>query len=61
MLERDLQVAQTIQQGLLPSKPPDIPGFDIAGWNKPADETVPPDVVQLTAVLLEPVTVAVNC
>jgi serine phosphatase RsbU (regulator of sigma subunit) len=38
-LERDLQVAQTIQQGLLPSKPPDIPGFDIAGWNKPADET----------------------
>ena len=38
-LQRDLQVAQTIQQGLLPSKPPDIAGFDIAGWNKPADET----------------------
>jgi serine phosphatase RsbU (regulator of sigma subunit) len=38
-LERDLDIARTIQQGLLPKAPPRIEGFDIAGWNKPADET----------------------
>ena len=38
-LERDLSIARTIQQGLLPKESPKIDGFDIAGWNKPADET----------------------
>jgi phosphoserine phosphatase RsbU/P len=37
--ERDLEVARTIQQGLMPRKAPKIPGFDVAGWNLPADET----------------------
>jgi phosphoserine phosphatase RsbU/P len=37
--ERDLQLARTIQQGLMPRKPPKVPGLDIAGWNLPADET----------------------
>jgi phosphoserine phosphatase RsbU/P len=37
--ERDLEVARTIQQGLMPRKPPKIPGYDVAGWNLPADET----------------------
>ncbi|SPE40897.1 membrane hypothetical protein [Candidatus Sulfopaludibacter sp. SbA3] len=35
----DLEIARSIQQGLLPKAPPRIGGFDIAGWNKPADET----------------------
>ncbi|MBN1344235.1 MAG: SpoIIE family protein phosphatase [Phycisphaerae bacterium] len=38
-LEHDLDVARTIQQELIPSEPPRVTGFDIAGWNKPADRT----------------------
>jgi serine phosphatase RsbU (regulator of sigma subunit) len=38
-LEHDLDIARSIQQGLLPKVPPQAHGFDIAGWNKPADET----------------------
>ncbi len=38
-IERDLSIARDIQQGLLPKTDIKIEGFDIAGWNKPADET----------------------
>ena len=38
-IQRDLNIARSIQQGLLPRERPDVPGFDIAGWNEPADET----------------------
>ena len=38
-VHRDLELARTIQQGLLPEKPPIAPGFDVAGWNQPADQT----------------------
>ena len=38
-IQRDLNIARTIQQGLLPSSNPLLPGFDVAGWNRPADET----------------------
>jgi phosphoserine phosphatase len=38
-IERDLGIARSIQQGLLPRENPSVPGFDIAGWNRPADET----------------------
>jgi serine phosphatase RsbU (regulator of sigma subunit) len=38
-VEHDLQVARSIQQSLLPKEPPQIAGFDIAGWNQPADDT----------------------
>ena len=38
-LERDLDIARSIQQGLLPSEPPAADGFEIAGWNQPADQT----------------------
>jgi serine phosphatase RsbU (regulator of sigma subunit) len=38
-MEHDLEVARSIQQGLIPVEPPRIDGFEIAGWNKPADET----------------------
>ncbi|MGA0039692.1 MAG: PP2C family protein-serine/threonine phosphatase [Pirellulales bacterium] len=38
-IERDLSIACSIQQGLLPQANPTFAGFDIAGWNRPADET----------------------
>ncbi|HKN25399.1 MAG TPA: PP2C family protein-serine/threonine phosphatase [Candidatus Acidoferrum sp.] len=38
-LQHDLDVARSIQQSLLPKSMPQIPGFDIAAWNKPADQT----------------------
>ena len=38
-IERDLKLARNIQQGLLPDGDPSIEGFDIAGWNEPADDT----------------------
>ncbi len=38
-VEQDLGVARTIQQALLPRNPPSVPGFDIAAWNRPADQT----------------------
>lgn len=38
-VEHDLQVARSIQQSLLPAGSPQISGFEIAGWNRPADET----------------------
>lgn len=38
-MRRDLEVARAIQQGLLPKHPPDLAGWDVAGWTQPADET----------------------
>ncbi|MFH1418518.1 MAG: GAF domain-containing SpoIIE family protein phosphatase [Planctomycetota bacterium] len=38
-IQADLNIARNIQQGLLPKKAPEVAGFDIAGWNQPADET----------------------
>jgi serine phosphatase RsbU (regulator of sigma subunit) len=38
-LEHDMKVARSIQQSLLPSTAPQIEGFEIAGWNQPADQT----------------------
>ena len=38
-LEHDLEVARSIQQSLLPSGAPQIEGFEIAGWKRPADQT----------------------
>jgi len=38
-LEHDLAVARSIQQSLLPEAMPQIEGFEIAGWNQPADQT----------------------
>ncbi|NKB89648.1 MAG: SpoIIE family protein phosphatase [Acidobacteria bacterium] len=36
---RDLEVARSIQQNLLPQEIPEVAGYEIAGWNDPADET----------------------
>ena len=38
-IQADLNIAREIQQRLLPKEPPQVAGFDVAGWNKPADET----------------------
>jgi serine phosphatase RsbU (regulator of sigma subunit) len=38
-LQHDLEVARSIQQSLLPKAMPKVSGFDIAAWNKPADQT----------------------
>ncbi len=38
-IESDLKLARDIQQGLLPEDDPQVEGFDIAGWNQPADDT----------------------
>ena len=38
-VSHDLDVARSIQQGLFPDRPPKLADFDVAGWNKPADET----------------------
>ena len=35
----DLDIARSIQQGLIPSRPPKLKDFEIAGWNQPADQT----------------------
>jgi serine phosphatase RsbU (regulator of sigma subunit) len=38
-LRHDLDVARSIQQSLLPTSEPQIEGFEVAGWNQPADQT----------------------
>lgn len=37
-VQRELDIARDIQQGLLPSEPPSTPGFDIAGMGRPATQ-----------------------
>lgn len=39
LVHKEVDIARAIQQGLLPENPPHLPGFDIAGWNRPADRT----------------------
>ena len=36
--ERDLQLAAEIQRQILPKGVPELPGFEVAGWNRPARE-----------------------
>ncbi|MCH7792794.1 MAG: PP2C family protein-serine/threonine phosphatase [Planctomycetes bacterium] len=38
-IEGDLELARSIQLGLLPNQPPVAEGYEIAGWNEPADQT----------------------
>jgi serine phosphatase RsbU (regulator of sigma subunit) len=38
-VRQDLDTARSIQEGLFPDAPPATAQFDIAGWNRPADET----------------------
>jgi serine phosphatase RsbU (regulator of sigma subunit) len=37
-IQRDLELASRIQEGLLPRQGPSIHGFDAAGWSRPAQE-----------------------
>jgi len=38
-VNHDLEIARSIQQGLMPERAPNLDGFDFAGWNQPADRT----------------------
>ncbi len=38
-INRDLEIARSIQQGLMPANSLKLENFDIAGWNQPADQT----------------------
>lgn len=38
-INHDLDIARSIQQGLLPASPPQLDHFEIAGWNQPANQT----------------------
>ncbi|MGB2821882.1 MAG: SpoIIE family protein phosphatase [Phycisphaerae bacterium] len=38
-MQRALEIARDIQRGLLPKAVPKMPGFDVAGFSQPADET----------------------
>jgi serine phosphatase RsbU (regulator of sigma subunit) len=38
-IEFDLNVARSIQMGLLPKQAPVVAGYEIAGWSEPADQT----------------------
>ncbi len=38
-IQDEMEMARAVQQGLMPAKPPEVPGFEIAGWNRPADRT----------------------
>ena len=38
-MERELAVARDIQMRVLPTTLPQPPGYDLAGWSRPADET----------------------
>jgi serine phosphatase RsbU (regulator of sigma subunit) len=38
-INHDLDIARSIQQDLLPTSPPQLEHFDIAGWNQPANQT----------------------
>ncbi len=38
-VNHDLDVARSIQQGLLPTRSPKLGNFELAGWNQPADQT----------------------
>jgi len=38
-MARDLEIARKIQQAQFPKSSPEVPGYEIAGWNRSADET----------------------
>ena len=38
-MEKELAVARDIQTRVLPKKVPRLPGYDLAGWSRPADQT----------------------
>lgn len=38
-VEHELQIARSVQQSLLPKFRPQISGFQVAGWNRSADDT----------------------
>ena len=61
-MERELEVARDIQTRVLPKTMPDIPGYEIAGWSRAADQTggliwpTADDVILAAAAVPEPAT-----
>lgn len=58
--ERGMELAREIQESLWPKAPPQVAGYDIAGWSRPADATggdcydfVPMDGQFLTVILAD--------
>jgi phosphoserine phosphatase RsbU/P len=56
-MKRDLEIAREIQRWLVPEKPPDVPGYDIAFMSRPANtvagdyyDTIPRGVARNAAV-----------
>jgi stage II sporulation SpoE-like protein len=39
LVRKELDIARSVQQALMPKAAPNLPGFDIDGWNRPASET----------------------
>jgi hypothetical protein len=39
LVQSEMAVARKIQQGLMPKRSPELAGFNIAGWNRPASQT----------------------
>lgn len=39
LVNKEVEIARVIQQGMMPERPPQIAGVEIAGWNRPADRT----------------------
>jgi len=37
-VNHDLEIARSIQQGLMPERSPNLDGFDFAGWNQPGGQ-----------------------
>src|SRR5258705_4652346 len=38
-VNHDLDIARSIQQGLLPARSPKLGNFELAGWDQPPDQT----------------------
>lgn len=38
-MQKEMDLARRVQEGLLPKAPPQVPGLKVAGWNRPASTT----------------------
>lgn len=38
-MQREMDLARRVQQALIPKAPPELPGLEVAGWNRPASTT----------------------
>lgn len=38
-MQREMDLARRVQEALIPEVPPELPGLEVAGWNRPASTT----------------------